>query len=237
MGLPQLAAITLNSFFAPCFPVRSCVFVSCFSFFMYKTELGRGGLPTWDADRWERLGVEWSNCLCVSCCCAGWFPHVPHIWSGAGIRAGKRTLKHDIDLGTNTLHVSSLFCSCCVIYLSVRCCEVTARSSTIWSRLKDIHRIIPSSTMWKVPISHRYPPSRHQLALCANDVARVQDMAVKMSVSASAFLIWLQLAVRNTDLAVPHATKIRATFPVNPCGSCLWGRSYFALLAVVTSAF
>lgn len=83
--------------------------------------------------------------------------------------------------------------------------------------------------MWKVPISHRHPPSGHQLTLCANDAAGVQDAAVKMSVSAPNF------SVKNAELEMPHEAKIRDTFPVNPHAFRLWGRSYFALFLVITS--
>ena len=36
-------------------------------------------LLTWDTGGWERPAGG-AGC----CCCAGWFPHVPHSWSGAG---------------------------------------------------------------------------------------------------------------------------------------------------------
>lgn len=75
MWLPQLAAITLLAL-----QLQFCLFLSLVSLSSYikLSELGQGGPPTWDADRWERPGVDWLICLRVNCRCAGWFPHVPH---------------------------------------------------------------------------------------------------------------------------------------------------------------
>ncbi len=81
MGLPQLATITHRSI-ASHFPAPVLSFLTFFllSLYIKPTELGQGGpsLSTWDAGRWERPGVDWLICLCVNCCFAGWFPHVPH---------------------------------------------------------------------------------------------------------------------------------------------------------------
>lgn len=90
----------------------------------------------------------------------------------------------------------------CLVYLFVRCSDIT-RSSTIWSLLKDLHRLILSASVWKYAIQ-RYPPLRRKLTLCA-DVDWLTEAAVQNTTNVCrcfSILISLQAVVfvlRNLD--------------------------------------
>lgn len=93
MEFPQLVAITLKSFFFPFSSSSYISFDSCsiFYFFVYIHKT-----VSWDrvvslfprrtqADGRGQRWISWFNC-----CCAGWFPHVPHTWSRAGMQTGSQ---------------------------------------------------------------------------------------------------------------------------------------------------
>lgn len=84
-----------------------------------------------------------------------------------------------------------------LVYLCVRCSDITTRSSTIWSRLNDW--FISSPLVWKDPIFPKYPPLGQSLTLCANDGAAVQHVWVLQSQDLTSLLC------RNTEFQVPDA--------------------------------
>lgn len=249
---------SLSSPLALIFQLRFCLFFLFIRLYTWNWA-GQGGplFSTWDAGRWERPGVEWSVCLCVNCCCAGWFPHAPHTWSGGGrIQACSQRSHTDFspcrDPRENTdkpekqtrktrPRVSSLFCSCvrvrtvCRSSVSRRSiCQVFRNRNEEFKHLERIER--PSQIhSFLHGVERRHFLKISSLRTSAHIVYRwcsCSPTFVRTDVcQCFSIFISLQPAVL-CEFEVRHAVfyvfKTRDTFPINPGASCLRGRDLSA---------
>lgn len=206
--------------------------------------------------------MDWLICCCVNCCCAGWFPHVPHTWSGAGIQACSqlshsgfspcRDLYENTDKTETILEMLVEVAPCfqfvlyvrAVFYSSMSCIfirQVFWHHSEEFNHLEHIERQIHS---FLHSVERRHFPKISSCRTPAHVVCRCRltDWSRSprcVSTDVRQLFDLTPTCSSNSELEVRHVAfyvfKMRATFPINPGVSSLRGHNYFSLLPVVTS--